>query len=200
MTTAMQPDFTTIFPLRGGRVHEVCGPAAAAFAAVAACVTKGVTLWVRESWTQEMVNPLGLAPVLDPAQLLMARADNAVDSLAVAEEALREGALGCVLVDVSRPLNLREGRRLQLAAKTGGTMGLCLIREADMGSNAAETRWRARPLFDPHDGDSTLMRWEIIKNKTGTLGGWDVRWSQKARRLHVVSPVGIRPGAEGTAG
>lgn len=195
----MQPDFTTMFPLRCGRVHEACGPAAAAFAAVAASVTQGVTLWIRESWANEAVNPLGLAPVLDPAQLLVAQANTPVDSLAVAEEALRAGALACVLVDISRPLSLREGRRLQLAAKAGGTTGLCLIAEG-MGSNAAETRWCARPLFDPHDGDSTLMRWEIIKNKTGTLGGWDVRWSQETRRVHVVSPVGFRPGAEGPSG
>lgn len=195
----MQPDFSTIFPLRHGRVHEACGPAAAAFAAVVASLTQGVTLWIRESWSHEAVNPLGLAPVLDPAQLLVARAENQMDSLAVAEEALREGVLACVLIDITRPLNLREGRRLQLAAKTGGTTGLCLIGEG-MGSNVAETRWRVRPLFDPQDGDSTLMRWEIIKNKTGTIGVWDVRWSQEARRVHVVSPVGFGPGAEGTSG
>ncbi|OUS19687.1 hypothetical protein A9Q95_15690 [Rhodobacterales bacterium 59_46_T64] len=192
----MQPDFATIFPLRHGRVHEACGPAAAAFAAVAGSVAQGMTLWISQSWAGETVNPLGLAPVLDPALLLSARTDNQTDSLAVAEEALRDGALACVLIDITRPLNLREGRRLQLAAKAGGTTGLCLIPEG-MGSNAAETRWRARPLFDPDDNDSTLMQWEIIKNKSGTMGAWNVRWSQEARRVYVVSPVGFRPGTEG---
>lgn len=196
---SMQSDFSTIFPLRRGRVHEACGPAAAAFAATVACVTQGVTLWVRETWEQEAVNPLGLAPVLNPAQLLMARTGNQIDSLAVAEEALREGVLACVLIDISRPLDLREGRRLQLAARAGGTTGLCLIAEG-MGSNTAETRWRARPLFDAKNGDSTLMRWEIIKNKSGTNGVWDVRWSQETRRVYVVSSVGFRPGIEDMPG
>lgn len=195
----MQPDFTTIFPLRCGRVHEACGPAAVAFASAAASVTQGVTLWIREDWASEAIHPLGLAPLLDPGQLLVARAKTQSDSLAVAEEALRDGALACVLIDITCPLNLREGRRLQLAAKAGGTTGLCLIPEG-MGSNAAETRWRARPVFDPREEDSTLMHWEITKNKSGTIGAWNVRWSQKARCVHVVSPVGLRPGAEGAPG
>lgn len=195
----MLPDFTTIFPLRRGRVHEACGPAAAAFAAVVASVTQGMTLWIREAWLGDTVNPLGLASVLDPARVLVARADTQTDSLAVAEEALRDAALSFVLLEITRPLNLREGRRLQLATKAGNTTGLCLIPEG-MGSNAAETRWHARPLFDPQSEDSTLMRWEIKKNKSGTIGAWDVRWSQEARCVHVVSPVGLGPGSEGAPG
>lgn len=193
---SMQVSFATIFPLRRGRVHEVYGPAAMAFSAVFATLAQGRILWIREAWLGEDVNPLGLAPIMDPARVLVARAQRQTDSLAVAEDALRDGALSCVLLEVTRPLNLREGRRLQLAAKAGNTTGLCLIPEG-MGSNAAETRWHARPLFDPHSEDSTLMRWEIKKNKSGTIGAWDVRWSQEARRVHVVSPAGLGPGAEG---
>ncbi len=195
----MQLDFTTIFPLRRGRVHEAFGPAAAAFGAIVARVTQGHVLWIREEWAHEMINPVGLAPLLDPGQLLVACAASQSDILAVAEEALRDGALACVVIDITRPLNLREGRRLQLAAKAGGTTGLCLIPEG-MGSNAAETRWRAQPVFDPREGDSTLMQWEIKKNKSGTIGAWNVRWSQKTHCVHVVSPVGLRPGAEGATG
>ncbi|MBQ0767242.1 MAG: hypothetical protein KBT62_12940 [Sulfitobacter litoralis] len=195
----MQSGFPDTFPLKRGRVHEACGPAAPVFGAIVGSMLQGITLWIREMRAHERVNPLGLATVLDPAQLLVAFAKNQADSLAVAEESLREGVLSCVLIDISRPLNLREGRRLQLAAKAGGTTGLCLIPEG-MGSNAAETRWRVRPAFDAEKGDSTLMHWEIIKNKSGTIGVWDVQWSQKARCVHVVSPVGLRPGAKGTTG
>lgn len=193
----MQPDFTTIFPLRQGRVHEAYGPAATAFAAAVGSVAPGMTLWISLSWHGEAVNPLGLSPVLDPLRLLRARTSNQTDSLAVAEEALRDGTLGCVVIDITRPLNLREGRRLQLAAQQGKTTGLCLIPEG-MGSNAAETRWHTRPLFDPHSEDSTLMRWEIIKNKSGTIGAWDVLWSPETRRVHVVSAVGNRTGSADT--
>ena len=124
-------------------------------------------LWVREAWLPENLNPLGLAPILDPAGLLLARTRNQTDSLAVAEQALKDGACPFVVIEITRPLDLREGRRLQLAAKTGKTTGLCLIPEG-MGSNAAETRWRCRPVFEAASPDSTLLRWELIKNKKGT--------------------------------
>ncbi|MFG6081420.1 ImuA family protein [Paracoccus litorisediminis] len=126
---------------------------------------------------------------------MIADTRNQTDTLAVAEEALKDGAIVLVVMEITRPLNLREGRRLQLAAKAGNATGLCLIPEG-MGSNAAETRWRCSPVFDPEDGgDSTLMRWEIIKNKKGTLGAWHVRWNAATHRLDVVSPVADGPGA-----
>jgi protein ImuA len=57
-----------------------------------------------------------------------------------------------------------------------------------MGSNAAETRWRCIPLFDPED--STLQSWELIKNKSGTIGAWTILWDAQAHRVIVVSEVG----------
>ena len=186
----------TAFPLRPARVHEVCGAAATSFAAIAA---RGSVLWIREGWLPETLDPLGLMPFLDPSLLLLARPKDQTDGLAVAEEALKDGALPFVVIEITRPLDLREGRRLQLAAKAGGATGLCLIPEG-MGSNASETRWKATPSFDPHREDSTLMRWEIIKNKSGTSGAWNVRWDQETHRLHVVSPAGERPGSARTPG
>ncbi|GKY86505.1 ImuA family protein [Sinisalibacter aestuarii] len=179
------------FPLRKARVHEVSGPGAVSFAAVSA-VRAGQILWVREGWHGEMINPVGLAAFFDPACMLMARTRDQSESLAVAEEALKDGAVPLVVIEITRPLDLREGRRLQLAAKAGNSTGLCLIPEG-MGSNAAETRWHCAPVFDADD--STLMRWEIIKNKSGTLRAWHVRWNAAARCLDVVSPAGERPGS-----
>lgn len=193
---AMRVEFHSVFPLRRARVHEVCGAGAMGFAAMDA---RGHALWIREAWLCDTLQPQGMLPFFDPAQLLMARPKDQVDALAVAEEALRDGVLPHVVLDVTRPLDLREGRRLQLAAKAGGTTGLCIIPEG-MGSNAAETRWRATPVFDPAREDSTLMRWEIIKNKSGTLGVWHVRWDQQTNRLDVVSPVGEQSGSAGAPG
>ncbi|MDF2141491.1 hypothetical protein [Paenirhodobacter sp. CAU 1674] len=195
----MSPAPLPSFPLRRARVHEVCGPGAMAFAAIAAAQEGTGPLWIRESWLTEALNPLGLLPFLDPSRLLVARTASQTDSLAIAEEALRDGVLPLVVIEITRPLNLREGRRLQLAAKEGGATGLCLVPEG-MGSNAAETRWRAASVFDPAGADSTLMRWDLIKNKSGTLGAWNVRWEAAARRLDVVSPAGERPGSAGTPG
>ncbi len=145
-------------------------------------------LWIRESWLGDTITPQGLLRYLDPTRLLLARPKDQIDALAVAEEALKDGVLPHVILEITRPLDLREGRRLQLAAKAGGTTGLCIIPEG-MGSNATDTRWRATPVFDAAEEDSTLLRWEIIKNKSGTLGAWNVRWDQKTRRVYVVSAV-----------
>ncbi len=183
-------------PLRNARVHEACGPGAVSFAAVAAA-RSGAVLWAREIWQTEAINPVGLSAFFDPSKLLLAQTKDQTETLAVAEEALKDGAVPLVVIETSRPLDLREGRRLQLAAQTGKSTGLCLIPEG-MGSNAAETRWRCAPVFDADD--STLMRWEIIKNKTGTLRAWHVRWNAAARRLHVVPRAGERPGSAGASG
>lgn len=180
-------------PLRNARVHEACGPGAVSFAAVAAARV-GVVLWVREAWLFEAINPVGLSDFFDPSNMLLAQTKDQTETLAVAEEALKDGAVPLVIIEISRPLDLREGRRLQLAAQAGKSTGLCLIPEG-MGSNAAETRWHCAPVFDMDD--STLMRWEIIKNKSGTLKAWHVRWNAEARRLHVVPPAGERPGSAG---
>lgn len=194
----MRIDLHSCFPLRRGRVHEVFGPGAMSFAAMAA---RSGLLWIREDWLSDTLTPQGLLPLFDPAQMLLARPKDQIDALAVAEEALKDGALPFVVIEITRALNLREGRRLQLAAKAGETTGLCIIPEG-MGSNAAETRWHVTPLFDQTRDlareDSTLMHWEIKKNKSGTLGVWHVRWDQKTRRVHVVSPVAERPGAART--
>lgn len=196
----MPPDPRAPIPPRSGRVHEVCGPSATGFAAICCAMTGGPVLWIREGRRDEMPYPEGLAGIFDPSRLLIALSRSQTDTLAVAEEALRDGAAPLVVIEVTEALDLREGRRLRLAAGVGGTTGLCLIPEG-MGSNAAETRWRCASVFDPGEApDSTLMRWEIIKNKTGTLGVWHVRWDRAAHRLDMVSPAGFGPGRADAAG
>lgn len=115
--------------------------------------------------------------------------------LAVAEEALRSGCVSLVVAELSKGLDLTAGRRLQIAAKHGKTTGLMIIPQG-MGSNTAETRWYCEPIFKP--SDSTLQRWTLMKNKSGTLGAWNVRWDTAARRIIVVSSAIKRPGSSDT--
>lgn len=181
------------FPLRLARVHEVMGTASYSFALLSAQKAGVPLLWICEARLGPHLFPEGIAAFLRPDQLLLARPAHQKDSLAVAEEALKDKALKSVILESQAPLNLREGRRLQLAAQTGGGLGLCLIRDG-MGSNAAETRWVCTPYYDPIEDsaaqaatqDSTWMRWECIKNKSGTIGAWHVRWDRTAHRLHMV--------------
>lgn len=184
---SMFPDTHSVFTLKLGRVHEVCGPGAFGFAAVQAARQNTNFLWIKAARSSAQLNPTGLSAFADPRHLLVASTQHQTETLAVAEESLRSGVLGVVIMELTAPLDLTAGRRLQLAAKVGQSTGLAIIPEG-MGSNAAETRWRCAPLFAPDD--STLFRWDLIKNKSGTIGGWNVRWSASTRRINVVSETG----------
>jgi len=183
----MNNSFKDHFPLRKSRAHEVTGPTALSFAAIACGYGGKGAMWIVESWQQETLNPVGLAPFCDPAKVVLVRADSPIDVLAASEEALRSGALSTVVAELTKPLGLTAGRRLQLAAETGKTTGVFIISDGT-GSNATETRWRCSPEFDAQD--STLQRWELIKNKSGTLKIWRVRWDAETRRVIVVSEAG----------
>lgn len=194
------------FPLRRARAHEVCGPGAVVFALAQSAQVEGEILWIREAWKPDTLNPAGVSRMIDPDRLLMAHVRDQTDGLAVMEEALRAGALGMVVAELDKEVSFTAGRRLQLAAKTGQTTALLLIPEGQ-GNNAAETRWHCAPVLDDPEiaqqtpqADSTLHRWEIIKNKSGTFGVWDVRWNGQTRRLSVVPPVGKRPGSARSSG
>lgn len=165
-------------------MHEASGPASISFALRVAAQTDGNVIWVKEHWLPEQLNPTGFENVA-PDRVLLAQTKDQTDTLAVTEEALRDGAAPLVVAQITRPIGLTAGRRLQLAAKAGGTTGLCLIPE-DMGSNAAETRWHCTPVFGQHD--STVQHWALIKNKSGTSGAWYVRWNAEKRCIAVVSP------------
>ena len=179
------PDaFSSSFPPRKGRTHEVCGPGASTFAAIACGLSELPNLWIVEAWRQERLNPVGLSRFCDPAKVLIAEAGGHMEQLAMAEEALRTKAVATVVAELHAPLDLTAGRRLQLAAEEGGTLGLMLIPEG-MGSNAAETRWRCTPALTTDD--STRFDWEIIKNKSGTLRAWSLFWDGSAHRISVVS-------------
>lgn len=180
----MTTSFFQNFPLRTGRTHEICLPNAQSFAFALGGYLGGAVLWICEDWIAGHINPIGFSTYMDPQNLLRVKTKDQTDGLAVAEEALRSGVVNLVVIELHQPLSFTAGRRLQLAAQAGESTGLCIIPEGQ-GNNAAETRWRCAPVFDQQD--STLQRWEITKNKSGTLAAWDVRWDAQTRRIIVVS-------------
>ena len=168
------------FPPKAGRVHEVYGPGCYVFAAIACELMAGPAMWLSEASRPERLNPRGLLRYCDPDRLVLVNAPNHRDLLATTEEALRSNALTAVVCETSKALDLTAGRRLQLAAKRGGGLGLLLIPKG-MGSAAAETRWHCHPQFAKDD--STQMRWTIEKNKAGILTHWTLRWNDQNHEL-----------------
>ncbi|RKF14789.1 hypothetical protein D6850_07890 [Roseovarius spongiae] len=175
--------------LAPARVHEAEGPGRRAFALWQAARHDGPLIWVLPTHAAHLPMLRGL-PEGVGARLHILRPANELDLLWSVEECLRSPGVALVIAEPEKPLSLIAGRRLQLAAEAGRTSGLMLIRE-DQGSNAAETRWRCAPIAGD-GGDSTLHRWELKKNKKGTLGTWTTNWNGKTTALHLVCATGER--------
>jgi protein ImuA len=176
------PDLALIRP---GRMHEATGPGRLAFAAALAGRLTGPVLWVRERRARDTLCPQGLLPFFDPARLVLARPTGARAVLQVMEEALRSGAAALVVAELIEAADLTASRRLQLAAGTGvgdAVRGLCLLPQARTRPNAAETRWHCAPISGSVPGRGRQL-WELVKNKRGRLGTWEVVWQEIAAPL-----------------
>lgn len=176
-----------------GRAHEASGPARRVFAALAAGAAGGEALWIMGGRDRDGLDPEGLAPFLNPARLLVARAPHGLDALWAAEEALRSGAVAAVLVEPRSPPGLTPVRRLQLAAEAGAERGparpFCLILTSEGGTAAAvETRWRADPLpgwaTDPRPGGGPARwRFALVRDKAGPPAAWDAVAAREGPRF-----------------
>jgi protein ImuA len=165
--------------LARGAIHELLATDPGAATALAALILARAgtpTVWIEPNPDP---CPAGLAPFgLDPAALIVVRADG-TDALWAAEESLRAPAIAGVLATLPR-LDLATGRRLQLAAEAGGTLGLILRPDtANPPPSAARTRWRVTAL--PAPGPAHLVgpphwRLELLRARGAPPGTWDVAW------------------------
>lgn len=195
----MRQKFSAIFPLCPGRAHEVTGPGAASLALSMAGIGKGPVMWISEQRLMERLHPGGVARFCDPARILFSFGKTRSDTLWIAEEALRSGAIPLVITALMGDIDLTSGRRLQLAAEAGRATGVFLLPQ-DMGSNAAETRWYCTPVCDSANQDSTLFEWRCIKNKSGTNGSWLVNWNGATHHIDLVSQTGKPTHSQAKAG
>lgn len=171
------------------RVHEAEGLGRHSFALFQATRHSGALIWVLPDHAPHLPMLRGLPDGVGE-RLHVIRPVNETDLLWSVEEALRSAPVGLVIAEPEKPLSLIAGRRLQLAAETGQTTGLMLIREGQ-GSNAAETRWHCAPMA-AEDRDSTPHCWSLNKNKKGTTGNWTVYWNGATPAVHLVSAAGKR--------
>lgn len=184
--------------LTPGAIHEFTGPAAPALALLFARQhTSSETsrpaplLWVRDNSQNHRLNPLALTRfALDPGLLTLVDASGE-KALWAAEEALKSASLPLVILELARPLSLRDSRRLQLAASEGGSTGLILRPKDPHGAiaNAAErSYWHAAPAPTPAalpaetTPSAALSNWHIdlMRNRNGKTANWTITWDEKA--------------------
>jgi len=171
--------------LQRGAYHEILMADPGAAVGFSACVqgqAGGSSIWISgnpDFW------PGGLAAFgLAAEHLLFVEAASLKDGLWAFEEALRSrGVAGAVLaVDGPGP-DLVAGRRLQIAAETGGGVGLLLMPDTDrLSPSAARSRWRLGA--SPGGWDVALLR-----GTGGRSGCWQVGWDQEHRELRSLRPM-----------
>ncbi|WP_323036206.1 hypothetical protein [Pararhodobacter sp.] len=155
--------------LARGRVHEIAGPARRTLAAViaGAAQAEGPVLWLRPGWRREGLCPQGLARLLpDPGALIMVNCARPVDIVWSMEEALRAGCVALVVAEIAEVPDLRQVRRLHLAAGDG------------LARNRAAGRLTPAPL-------GVMLGYEVAN---GRVAGVESRWA-----LHPLPPVDAGP-------
>ena len=155
--------------LRKGRIHEVMGPGADLFAAIAAAEQEQNTLWIGLHRDLTSLCPTGLQAYLNVEYLILVEAVSRGELLWAADQALRAEGGFCVILEMADMLSLKESRRLQLAAEQGGGLGLILLR-GGASTSAAQTRWDCTPVH----ADQPAWDWTCIKGKNGEAGTWHV--------------------------
>ncbi|MCW8307424.1 hypothetical protein AruPA_10285 [Acidiphilium sp. PA] len=136
-----------------GAVHDIAGgDAVLGFAVVCLAGTVGVPIL----WTGCRLDlyPPGLAwCALDPARVILAETPHECERLGALEIALRGGMHGVAMVETVSRL---AARRLSLAARSGGGIGLILRQRSASDSTAFAARWRISTARSGPDG---AARW-----------------------------------------
>lgn len=144
--------------LERGAVHEWFGdePPLGLFGALGRRAPGGRVVWIgRDCWAHA-----------DPARLWLERSvfvdpGTAAERLWAIDQALRCPGVSCLVADGSG-IDMAGSRRLQLAARAGGTLGL-LARPPDeiRTLSAARTRWRVGPAPNPDARWYPEPRWTV---------------------------------------
>lgn len=184
--------------LKLGALHEVYaangGDAGAATGfslglALKAAMGKTV-LWAREDMLDVEAGHVyapGLMEFgLPPSSLVMVRARDGEDVLKAAEDAVRCGGLGAVIIQPWRStgrLSLTVSRRLVLAATASGVTAVMLRIAAEPSPSAAETRWEVAAAPSRWlDGEAPgLPSFDVrlLRQRGGEAGqSWVVEWDR----------------------
>ncbi len=148
-TSSVTPLWPNMASLRGRLVEWLAnakGAGATSLAVLASQAAFAHDLWVIVDGRKTLHGP-GLVPLsLDLNRVVLVRPERPQDVLWAVEQALRTRGVGVVVCEVDQ-LTPAAFRRLQLAAETGGTLGV-LLRPERMRHQPtwAEFRFLVRPL------------------------------------------------------
>jgi protein ImuA len=202
--------------LRGGlacgSLHEVAAPApihvASAYGfslAIAARAAKGsrTTLLIQPDFASLEAGELYGAGLelfgFSSARLLILRVAKARDVLFAMEEAVKCRALSCVIAEMTEDApaaDLTATRRLSLAAREGGALGLLLRHRVSTSPSASATRWTVAAAAGPRDAFGGIGRTAFLitltKNRLGPCGRWTLTWNHHDGSLAcAANPVGL---------
>jgi len=113
----------------------------------------------------------------------------AAEALWTMEQALRSGAVSLALGTVDAA-TLAQTRRLDFAAKQGGSVGLVLPRGLD-GLSAARRRWRISTLAsavdpdDPKAPGAARLTAELVRGRGERPGAWMLEQDDETHRLRL---------------
>jgi protein ImuA len=124
--------------------------------------------------------------------LLIARVARPVDALFAMEEALKCRALATVIAELNTDAgDLTATRRLLLAARDGGALGLLLRHKPTDAPSAAHTRWQVAAA--PSEPDElgglgpTAFALSLTRNRRGPCGRWTVAWDHHEHAFAALS-------------
>ena len=189
-----------------GTLHELSATplhlgAAAGFALALAALAREQpkeTLWIATDFlcleTGSLYGP-GLDQFgLSVERLLIARVARPVDALFAMEEALKCRALATVVAEFADTPDLTATRRLSLAAREGGGIGLLLRHKASNAPSVARTRWQiaAAPSVPDEFGGlgRTAFTLSLTRNRRGPCGTWTLIWDHHEHAFSALS-VGV---------
>ena len=188
-----------------GSLHEFSGEAATGFVLALLGALGREVLWCAGPRAVNLYPP-GLGRFgLDPDRLVVACPPKKQDALWIAEEAMKSGAVGSIVLEADCAVALAQSRRLQLAVEQSRCFGAILYGGAhagQLGTTAARTRWRVSPC----PGPGIRWRLELQRNRGGGTSTWEVSWhgteteADTAHRFALVSEARDRPpGAQDAA-